>query len=104
MLKCLVIEIYKVIIVVWIHKVTVAFSKYKAWAYMKLRQHYIMRVFDMEHIFRIKVQVLALFVSQVGISITIADDLAWIFNADGAVVRRQDNSCLFLGQEFKQVE
>jgi len=70
---------------------------------MQLRQHGIMRVFDVEHFLWRKIKVAALFVTQVGVGVTVANDLAWFFYTDSAVICSDDDACLFLRQETKQI-
>jgi hypothetical protein len=58
----------------------------------------------MEYFLRVKIQVFALFITQVGIGVTVAYNFAWIFYPDGAVVSSNNYSYLFLSQEFQQVK
>jgi hypothetical protein len=51
MLEGLVIKINKVIVIVRVHKVAIAFGKNKAAAYMQLWQHGIVRVAYVEYLF-----------------------------------------------------
>ena len=78
MLKSLVIKVNKMVVVVRVNKVLIVFGEHKARAYMQLWQHGIVRVTYVEHLFGIKVKVTPLFVTQVGIGITVSDDLAWV--------------------------
>ena len=104
MLEGLVIKINKVIVIVWVHKVAIAFGKNKAAAYMQFWQHGIVRVTNMEHLFSVIIKVFTLFIAQVGIGVAVADYFAWVFNTDGAMVGSDHNPHLFLGQEFQQIE
>lgn len=97
MLKGFIIKINKMVVVIGVNKITVAFGKGKAGAYMQFWQHNIMRVTHMENLFGIKVKVFTLLVTQIGIGVTVADDLAGVFNPDGAVVGCDNYPYLFLG-------
>jgi hypothetical protein len=79
-LEGLVIKVHKLVVVVGVHKVVINLGKYKAAAYVQFGQHGIVRVFYVEHILGIKIQIFPLFVTQVGVGIPIADDLAWGFS------------------------
>jgi len=96
MLKRFIVEVYKVIIVIRIDKITIAFGKGKATAHMQLRQHRIVRVADMKNFLSIKVQVFALLVTQIGISVFITDNLAWVFNLNSTMIGSDNYLNLFL--------
>ena len=104
MLESFVIKINKVVVIVRVHKIAVFLGEYKAGAYMQLRQHGIVRVADVEHLFGRIIQITALLVAQVGIGVPVAYDLARLSYADSTVVGSDNNPRLFLCQEFKQVE
>ena len=104
MLERLIIKIHKLVVVVGIYKVVINLGKYKATAYVQLGQHGIVRVFNVEYIFRVKIKVFALLVTQVGIGIPVAYNLAWGFNFDGTVVGTDYHANLFRGQKFQQLE
>ena len=95
MLEGFVIKIHKVVVIVGVHKIAVAFGKYKAAAYMQLRQHGIVGVADVKYLLGVIIKVFALFVTQVGIGVAVADDLARVFYLDGTVVGCDDHPYLF---------
>ena len=97
MLEGFVIKINKVVVIVRVHKIAVFLGEYKAGAYMQLRQHGIVRVADVEHFLRVEISITTLFVAQVGVGVTVADDLAWFFNADGTMIGCDNHTNLFGG-------
>jgi hypothetical protein len=104
MLESFIIEINKMVVVVWVYKVAVFLGKYKARAQVQFGQHGVVRIADVEYFLGIVIQVFTLFVTQVGIGIPIAYNFAWVFNTDSAMIGSDDHSYLFLRQKFKQVK
>ena len=94
----------KMVVIVWIDKISVFFRKDIAGTYMQLGQLGILRVFDMEYIFAYKVEVFALLVPEIGIGIAVPDNLAGAFDPDGAVVGGDDDPYFFLGKPFEGIQ
>ena len=71
---------------------------------MLLRQQSIVRIFDMEYVFTNKTEVFTLFIPEVVVGVSVPDDLAWVFDPDGAVIRGDDNPSFFLGNPSQCIQ
>ena len=71
---------------------------------VSLRQEDLLGVFHLEDLLRVVFQVLAIFVTQVGIHLAVAQDADGLFNIGGAVVGGDDHITTFLGDEAHHVE
>ena len=63
-----------------------------------------MRVFDVEYILRVEIEVFPLFIAQVSVGVPIANDFARVLDTDGPVVCCQHDAHLLLRQIFNHIE
>ena len=103
MLECILIVRDVVVIVVRISKERVASSKDVACAEIWRRELCKMRILDSEYLPCIVVEALPQLITQIGIRITITDNLYWIGGADRPVIGRDNDLIVRLCQLFEYV-
>lgn len=90
MLERLVEIVDEMVVIIGIYEIRILARKNETGADMQLRQHGVVRIFYMEHVFGDEIEVLALFIAQIRIGVAVPDDLAGMLYADGTVVGGDD--------------
>jgi len=103
-LEGVLVEVYKLIVVVGVNKEVAVLCKYVGCAYVGFWQENICGVAYLEDFLWIVVQVLSGFVAQVRIRISVTHDFYRILYANGAMVGSYDERALVFGYFFQNVE
>src|SRR5690606_22242255 len=104
MLKGLIVIIDKLVIVIRVNKIAVFLCKNETGADMQPGQHSILRVLDQEHILVYIIEVLTLFVPQIGVGITVSDYLTGMLDADGTMISGHNDPHVLLRKPFKCIK
>src|ERR1700756_181313 len=96
MLKSISVIIYIMIVIIWISKKLILFSKYVNRTYILFRQKGFVWVFNFKHIFFVIIHAFAGFITQISVYILIAHNFYRIFYVHGTMVGRNYNFYFFM--------